>query len=124
LNIKNANVTVIVSNIEKAISFYTNILGLKLDQRIDNQYAVLKTEGLTIGLNPIQHGLEPGNCKSMSIGFLIDNLDETISELKNKSIVFSDIIVEPPLRIAYFTDQDKNPLYICEYFSENNSKIK
>ena len=124
MNIKNANVTVIVSDVEKEITFYTNILGLELVQRIDNQYAVLKTEGLTIGLNPIQHGLEPGNCKSMSIGFLVDNLDETISELKNKGIVFSDVIVEPPLRIAYFTDHDKNPLYICEYLPEKNSKIK
>lgn len=115
MNIKNANVTVIVSDIDKAISFYTGILSLKLDFRINNQYAVLKTEGLTIGLNPIQHGLEPGNCKSLSIGFLIDDLDQTISDLKSKGVIFSDIIKEPPLRIAYFTDQDKNPLYICEY---------
>jgi catechol 2,3-dioxygenase-like lactoylglutathione lyase family enzyme len=88
MNIKNANVTVIVSNIDKAISFYTDILGLKLVSRTDNRYAVLKIEGLTIGLNPLQHGLEPGNCKSLAIGFLIDNLNQTISELKNKGIVF------------------------------------
>ena len=93
MNIKNANVTVIVSNIDKAISFYTAILSLKLDLKINNQYAVLKTEGLTRGLNPIQHGLEPGNCKSLSIGFLIDDLDQTISDLKSKGIIFFLMLV-------------------------------
>ena len=105
---------VIIKDMKKAIKFYTEILGLKLVNQNDNQYAVLKTEGLTIGLNPVQRQLEAGNCKSMSIGFLVDNLDNTINELKAKGITFSEIIKEVGIRIAYFTDQDGNPLYIIE----------
>jgi catechol 2,3-dioxygenase-like lactoylglutathione lyase family enzyme len=114
--IKEANVTVIISDMDKAVRFYRDTLGLNLDFRRNNQYAVFKTQGLTIGLNPMQRGLEPGRCESLSIGFLVDNLDSVINELKGKGVVFSpNIIVEDPLRIAFFTDQDKNPLYICEY---------
>jgi catechol 2,3-dioxygenase-like lactoylglutathione lyase family enzyme len=55
-------VTIIVSEIDRAIGFYKDVLGLKLDSRLHNQYAVLKTEGLTIGLNRPQHELRPGKC--------------------------------------------------------------
>ncbi len=105
---------VIIKDMKKAIKFYTEILGLKLVNQNDNQYAVLKTEGLTIGLNPVQREFEAGNCKSMSIGFLVDNLDNTINELKAKGITFSEIIKEVGIRIAYFTELDGNPLYLIE----------
>jgi catechol 2,3-dioxygenase-like lactoylglutathione lyase family enzyme len=117
LKIINANVTVIVSDMDKAVKFYTEILGLKLISRSDvsgNDYAVLQAPGLTIGLNPPQHGRLPGKCESLSMGFEVDNLENAITELKTKGIAFSppEIIVEGPVKLAYFTDQDKNPLYL------------
>jgi catechol 2,3-dioxygenase-like lactoylglutathione lyase family enzyme len=115
LQIKNSNVTVIVSDMEKAIKFYTEALGLELVLRSQTgfDFAVVKAPGITIGLNPIQHGLHPGSCESLSIGFEVENLDNTMSELHSKGIEFnSEIIVEGPVKIARFTDLDKNPLYI------------
>jgi hypothetical protein len=48
------------------------------------------------------------------MGFEVDNLENAITELKTKGIAFSppEIIVEGPVKLAYFTDQDKNPLYL------------
>jgi catechol 2,3-dioxygenase-like lactoylglutathione lyase family enzyme len=116
LNIQNANVTVIVSNMDKSIKFYTEILGLKLISRSDisgNDYAVIQAPGLTIGLNPIQRGIQPGKCESLSIGFEIDNLENAMTELKTKGVVFlPKIVVEGPVKLAFFTDLDKNPLYL------------
>jgi hypothetical protein len=72
--------------------------------------------GLTIGLHSAgTHGPKPGNSESLAIGFTVDNLDNDIATLKNKGIVFSpNIIEEGPVRIAFFNDPDKNPLYFCE----------
>lgn len=116
LNIKNANVTVIVSNMDNAVNFYTEMLGLKLSFRTGNDYAVLLSPGLTIGLNPIQRGLESGRCDSLSIGFQVDNLNDAMAELKGRGVVFSlRTVIEGPNKIAFFTDRDKNPLYLIEY---------
>jgi catechol 2,3-dioxygenase-like lactoylglutathione lyase family enzyme len=116
LNIQNANVTVIVSDMDKAVKFYTEILGLRLISRSNisgNDYAVIQAPGLTIGLNPIQRGIQPGKCESLSIGFEVDDLDNAIKELETKGIVFpSEIVIEGPVKIAFFTDLDKNPLYL------------
>lgn len=114
--IKEANVTVIVSDLNRAIKFYTETLGLKLVNQIQNQWAEIQSPGLTIGLHPAgPHGPKPGNSESLAIGFTVDNLDNDVITFTNKGIVFSPNITEDgPVRLAFFTDPDKNPLYLCE----------
>ncbi|MFZ0895367.1 MAG: VOC family protein [Candidatus Nitrosopolaris sp.] len=114
--IKEANVTVIVSDLNRAIKFYTETLGLKLVNQIQTQWAEIQGPGLTIGLHPAgTHGPKPGNSESLAIGFTVDNLDNDIITFTNKGIVFSANITEDgPVRLAFFTDPDKNPLYLCE----------
>jgi catechol 2,3-dioxygenase-like lactoylglutathione lyase family enzyme len=81
-----ANVIVIVSDMDKAIQFYTKILGLKLISRSTTgfDFAVVQAPGLTIGLNPPQCGLQPGKCESLSIEFKVDDLENSMEELKLK----------------------------------------
>jgi catechol 2,3-dioxygenase-like lactoylglutathione lyase family enzyme len=71
----NANVTAIISDMEKAIKFYTEILGFEfiLLSPTGFDYAVVQAPGITIALNPIQHGLHPGKCESLSIGFEVED---------------------------------------------------
>ena len=46
--------TVIVSDMNRAIRFYTELLGLKLEQRFGNEWASIKApSGLVIGLHPM-----------------------------------------------------------------------
>jgi catechol 2,3-dioxygenase-like lactoylglutathione lyase family enzyme len=119
--LKAGNVTVLVSDLDRAINFYTQILGLKLDNRYENEWAEIIAPGLTIGLHPVmEHGPQPGKSESLSIGFTVDSLNEEMSILKSRGIIFSPNIVEDgPVRIAFFTDPDKTPLYICEVQDEN-----
>jgi len=47
------NVTVIVSNMDASVRFYTEVLGLKLQYRFGDHWASVEAgKGLTIGLHP------------------------------------------------------------------------
>jgi hypothetical protein len=50
--IKEANVTVIVSGLNRGIKFYTEAMGLKLGNQLRTQWAEIRGPGLTIGLHP------------------------------------------------------------------------
>ena len=50
---KNANVTLMVRDFEKSLQFYTETLGLRLQNRWKNEFAEVEGPGLTIGLHPI-----------------------------------------------------------------------
>lgn len=106
--LKAGNVTVLVSDLDRAINFYTQTLGLKLGNRYENESTEIIAPGLTIGLHPaMEHGPQPGRSESLSIGFTVDSLTEEMSNLKSKGIIFSPNIVEGgPVRIAFFTDPD------------------
>ena len=107
-----------------SVSFevYRSLL-LLLDMRraVTAQWAEIQGPGLTIGLHPAgPHGPKPGNSESLAIGFTVDNLDNDVTTFKNKGILFSPNITEDgPVRIAFFTDPDKNPLYLCEVRQNN-----
>jgi catechol 2,3-dioxygenase-like lactoylglutathione lyase family enzyme len=52
--ISGGNATIYVSNMDSAIRFYTEILGLKLTNRFGNHWATVKAgDTLVIGLHPI-----------------------------------------------------------------------
>ncbi len=104
--LKAGNVTVFVSDLDRAINFYTQILGLKLDNRYDNEWAEIIAPGLTIGLHPaMDYGPQPGKSESLSIGFTVDSLNEEMSNLRSRGIIFSPNIVEDgPVRIAFFRE--------------------
>ena len=50
--LKRTTVTVMVSNLDTAVSFYTEQLGLKLIKRYGEHYAEIETPGFSIGLHP------------------------------------------------------------------------
>ena len=83
INIKGANVTIMVKDIDKSISFYESI-GLTLKQRWDNHYAMVVTEGITIGIHPAKD--EAVNSGTVSIGFMIDKIEDAKTLLDKNNI--------------------------------------
>lgn len=114
--IRSGNVTVMVSDLDRAVRFYTETLGLTLRFHLENVWAEVETPGLTIGLHPAgPQAAQPGQSESLSIGFGVDDLDATMIWLKDKGVVFAPNVVEDgPVRIAFFRDPDQNPLYLCQ----------
>ena len=113
--IKEANVTVFVTNMEKAVRFYIDALGLKLKARYGDKFAQVEAPGTMIVLHPTsEKGLQPDRSGSMSIGFAVDNLDTSIEELGKKGVLFSRILDDVQVKLAFFTDPDGNPLYLSQ----------
>jgi len=113
--IKDANVTVMVSDMKKAIRFYVETLGLELKANYGDQYAQVRAPGVTIGLHPSgAAGPKPGNSESLSIGFGVESLDSAMAELKGKGVVFTRVTDDRQVKLAFFSDPDGNPLYLSE----------
>ncbi len=100
-----------VSNMDNAVEFYSDTLGLELVNRYDNHYAEIQAPGLMIGLHPAPEKLSIGN--NLSIGFGVINFDKTIENLNAKGIDFT-LEQDGYVRLAYFTDPDSNPLFLAE----------
>ncbi len=108
--IKDANVTVIVSDMKKAIQFYVQTLGLELKANYGDQYAQVHAPGVMIGLHPASaSGPKPGKSESLSIGFGVDNLNSAMSELKGEGVNFSRMVEDRPTKLAFFADPDGIP---------------
>ena len=114
--LKEGNVTVMVKEMNRSIRFYVESLGLKLKYRHGDDWAEVEAPGLTIGLHLAGNmGPQPGKSESLSIGFTVKEMNSAAENLKKKGVTFSPHRVdEGPVRLAFFTDPDGTPLYLCE----------
>ena len=110
-NLRKCRINAMVTNMDKAIAFYTETLGLDLIQRYGNYYAEIQAPGLLIGLHPTSEKITIGT--NLSIGFGVVNFDKTIEKLSTKGIDFK-IEQDGYIRLAYFTDLDQNQLFLAE----------
>jgi catechol 2,3-dioxygenase-like lactoylglutathione lyase family enzyme len=118
--ITGGNATVYVSDMNRAVAFYVDTLGLKLLQRFgDHWSSVAAGSSLVIGLHPKSaHGPAPGTSGSISIGLTIDEpIAEVVQRLTGKGVQFRGPIVNDPkagIALAFFGDPDGNDLYLCQ----------
>lgn len=112
--------TVFVSDIDRSIKFYTDVLELKLRERSGNLWALIETrERLIFGLHPASSGGPPsGTIGSVTIGFNVTKpLDEVVDTLRQRGVRFHASIKDDPevgIRTVFFGDPDGNQFYLCE----------
>ncbi len=112
---KEGNVTVMVGNLGRAIAFYTETLGLALRYRIADTWAVVQIPGLTIGLHAAVPGqAPPGAAGGLSIGLHVQDLEAAMEALKRRGVQFTGVHQDEGARLAFFSDPDKNPLYLAQ----------
>ncbi|WP_088071608.1 VOC family protein [Gottfriedia luciferensis] len=117
-----------VSNLEKSLSFYTEILGLPIRGN-HGTYVELDTGQTVLAM------IERGNVKELTglnykssmessqtfeIGFVTDNVHTTIEDLRTKGV---KIIKEPITKpwgqtVAYVADPDGHYIEICSSMDE------
>ena len=112
---KQGIVTVLVSDLERAVTFYNKTLGLELKQHVDGHWAEVQLPGLIIGLHPQgAEGPRAGKSESLSIGFEVDDFGEAVAELQRRGLYFNNKTEDKATHLAEFTDPDGNPLYIVQ----------
>ena len=110
--INHGNVTIMVKDIDKSIQFYTKTLGLQLGEVYGKEWAEIKTKGLTIGLH--SHRKTKEKNQGISLGFTVQKLEPAMKALKKKGIKFNGVHREGPVSLAFFSDPDGTPLYLCQ----------
>ena len=125
--ISGGNATVYVSNMDAAVQFYTETLGLTLTNRFGNHWATLETgrcywthgeAGLTIGLHPAS-AKHPAPGTAGGIGFGFDTympIEQVVARLNERGVrITSEIIRYEAGNCFMFVDLDGLPTYINEF---------
>lgn len=113
--ITGGNATVFVSNMDNAVRFCTETLGLRLTNRFGDHWATVDAgKGLTIGLHPASAkypapGTKGGIILGLEIGMAIER---AIDRLREQGIEISGIVRDSPGNFAHFEDPDGNSIYL------------
>jgi catechol 2,3-dioxygenase-like lactoylglutathione lyase family enzyme len=112
-----AVVTIFVSNMDRAVRFYTEVLGLKLVYRFGDDWASLKTDdGMNVGLHPASRESPAGRKGSITIGFEVaESIKKAVASMKEKGVKFvTPIVDDKEIKAAHFEDPDGNEMYLVE----------
>jgi predicted enzyme related to lactoylglutathione lyase len=100
-----------VTDMDAALAFYTQKLGLNLKARFENHYAEIEAGDYLLGLHPSDQRTVYGN--NLSIGFGVTNFEETTNVLESNGVTLN-VQRDGWSNIAHFADPDGNPLYVIE----------
>ena len=112
-----------VKDLDRARSFYEGTLGLKSSEEWGDEGATLKSGDTLINLYRSEFA---GTNKATALTFEVDDIDEEVSELKEKGVFFEhydlpgleprgDLYVgEKGFKTAWFKDPDGNILSLVE----------
>lgn len=102
-------------NMDAAVSFYRDVLGLAMTMRAGEDWAEFDVGGTIVAV----HGIRPGNSPPQAgatVVFEVQDIEETQRLMRNHGVVFEGDVREVPGagRFASFRDPDGNILQIYE----------
>jgi catechol 2,3-dioxygenase-like lactoylglutathione lyase family enzyme len=108
--------TIFVTDMDRSVRFYTEVLGLRLAQRFGNHWAQVDAEQIVIGLHPATKENPAGRNGSITIGFMFTApIEEAVHTLEQQGVKFHGPIVQDNAgKVVYFEDPDGNVLYLWE----------
>jgi catechol 2,3-dioxygenase-like lactoylglutathione lyase family enzyme len=117
--ISGGNITVMVSNMDASVRFYTEVLGMKLTTRFGDHWATVEAgRGLIIGLHPASPRYPvPGTKGGMVIGLEIDEpIQHVVDRLASSGVKFVGPIIgdDGAGSFAHLEDPDGNSMYLWE----------
>jgi catechol 2,3-dioxygenase-like lactoylglutathione lyase family enzyme len=116
--LKGGVATIFVSDMDRAVKFYTESLGLKLEYRAGDHWASIDAgDGFKLGIHLEGKGPQAGIQGGIQIGFNVTSrLEDVIGALEANGVAFPDGIHDDDgaVRLAFFRDPDGNEHYLCE----------
>ena len=101
-----------VTDMDKAVAFYRDILGLKVIGEIGKTWTEFDTGGFALsvgvyGAKPVKKG-EKGN---VSVGLAVDDVKAAVEYLKGKGVQINMELQDfPPCHMASISDPDGNEI--------------
>ena len=105
---------VFISNMDSAVRFYRDILGMRLTNRYDPHWATVEAGNkLVIGLHPESpHSAPPGTPGAMMLGLDVDEpIDQVVSRLAASGVKVKGAVIRSEVRIE---DPDGNLIVLRE----------
>lgn len=115
--VRGGNVTVFISNMDRAVRFYTETMALRLGERYGDHWATVQAgNGFTIGLHPPSAKYpSPGTKGAMTIGLEVDEPVESLMKtLTEKGVRTGGIEQGEGGRFLHLEDPDGNEIYLWE----------
>jgi predicted enzyme related to lactoylglutathione lyase len=103
-----------VSNMERAIAFYRDTLGLSLEYQIEGNWAEFSVGAVTLGLcgpewaTPPQRGYQGG----ATVALAVEDINAAIEELRGKGVTAEDAMETSVCYLALIEDPDGNRLIL------------
>ena len=118
--IAGGTVTIYVSDMDRAVRFYTETLGLKLTNRFGNHWATVRAgRTLLIGLHPWKpNHPKPGTKGAVQIGLVVSQdtpIQDFAARLRKQGVEVSDIVETEAGSYISFADPDGNPIYVGDW---------
>jgi lactoylglutathione lyase len=103
--------TLMVKNMEESLKFYQEIVGLKIDRRLNagpNGEIVFLGDGETkVELISNQNKTETDMGKDITLGFEVDSIDKMVEFVKEKGMEFQGPFQPSPI-VKFFYVKDPN----------------
>jgi catechol 2,3-dioxygenase-like lactoylglutathione lyase family enzyme len=111
ITVLNANVTLMITDMNASVKFYIETLGLQLTRRYGDHWAEISAAGIVIALHPTSKQLQ--NSDKVSIGLRVENLENAVAALAEKGVQCK-VQNDAKVKLAHFTDPDGNNLYLSQ----------
>lgn len=117
--IHGGNATLFFADVDAAVRFYTEVLGLELRFRAGNHWAeVCAGKDLVIGIHPVGPNTPPPGVRgSIEIGLNVSEpLDDVMTTLRGRGVAFEGPVIdsEGVGRFAHFVDPGGHRIYLWE----------
>ena len=104
-----------VTDMDRAVSFYRDVLGLPLVRRAGDEWAEFDAGAVRLALHGAVHGHAPPPGGATAV-FLVEDLDDARAALTARGVTFGhEGGVEGYARFLAFADPDGNTVQIIEY---------
>lgn len=117
-HIKQISTQLQVSNLERAIEFYTQKLGFDVQFRFEDFYAGIFKDGCFIHLKLNDQPAQPKPDESLEIMLTVDQIQAVYEELSAKGVHFTQTLRRMPYGSEfYIADPDGN---VIAFFEDTN----
>ena len=117
--ISGASPTIFVTDLDGAVRFYNETLGLEIAFRAGPHFCMIDAGGgCQIGLHPPGTNTPPpGSNGGTQVGLNVTQpIEQVVSTLTHRGVKFLGPVIDDgkAVKLAFFTDPDGNMLYLCE----------